>query len=60
VFVDLAGSPNQFPTPVVPGAAYFYGEVVRAAEDAMYRGAAPREALTKANERIRARLEQDE
>jgi multiple sugar transport system substrate-binding protein len=60
VFVDLAGSPNQFPTPVAPGAAYFYSEVVRAAEDAMYRGIPPREALTKASDNIRARLHQDD
>lgn len=57
-FVDLAASPNQAPTPSVPGAAYFYDEILRAAEDAMYRGTPPRAALESAARRIRVRLKE--
>ncbi len=42
LFVELAASRNQVPTPAVPGAAFFYDEIDRAAEDAMYLGVAPR------------------
>ena len=34
-FVDLAASPNQVPTPAVPGVQYFQDEISRAAEDAL-------------------------
>jgi len=56
-FVELAGSPHQVPTPAVPGAQYFQDEVIRAAEDAMYKLTPPREALETATRRIQARLE---
>ena len=55
-FVELAASSNQVPTPVVPGAPYFQAEVIRAAEDAIYRGVPAREALEAAAARIRNRL----
>jgi len=55
-FVALASSEQQIPTPVVPGAMYFYTQIVRAAEDAMYRGKPPREALDEATERVRRHL----
>jgi multiple sugar transport system substrate-binding protein len=56
-FVRLAGSPNQIPTPPVPGGPLIYDEVVRAAEEAMYKGRSPREALEAATLRIREHLE---
>lgn len=57
-FVELAGGENQIPTPSVPGASYLYTEIVRAAEEAMYRNRPPREALEAASRRIRRRLEE--
>jgi multiple sugar transport system substrate-binding protein len=57
VFVDLASSPDQVPTPAVPAAQFFQDEIIRAAEDAMYKLVPPREALTQAARRIQARLE---
>jgi len=59
-FVDLAGSPNQVPTPAVPGAQFFYDEIVRAAEDAMYGGVPARDALQKAVGRVRQHLHEVE
>jgi multiple sugar transport system substrate-binding protein len=56
-FVLLAGSPNQVPTPAVPGAQFLQDEVIRAAEDAMYKLVPPREALENATRRAQARLE---
>jgi multiple sugar transport system substrate-binding protein len=56
-FVELAGSPRQVPTPSVPGAQFFQDEIIRAAEDAMYKLVPPREALEAATRRIEARLE---
>ncbi len=56
-FVRLAGSPDQVPTPAVPGAQFFQDEVIRAAEDALYKLTPPREALENATRRIEARLE---
>lgn len=60
LFVDLASSPHQVPTPAVPGAAFFYDEVVRAAEESLYRDDAPppRELLDQANARIARHLEE--
>lgn len=40
-FVELAESPNQVPTPVVPGAPYFQRTINEAASKAMYVEAAP-------------------
>jgi multiple sugar transport system substrate-binding protein len=56
-FVELASSPDQVPTPGVPGAQFFQDEVIRAAEDAMYKLVPPRAALENATRRIQARLE---
>lgn len=56
-FVELAGSPYQVPTPAVPGAQFLQDEVIRAAEDAMYKLAPPRDALENATRRAQARLE---
>jgi multiple sugar transport system substrate-binding protein len=56
-FVTLAASPNQVPTPDVVGAQYLQDELIRAAEDAMYKLVPPREALRRATQRAQARLE---
>jgi len=56
-FVELAASPNQRPTPAVPGAQFFQDEVIRAAEDAIYRSVPAEQALTAATRRITTRLE---
>ncbi len=56
-FVELAGSPRQVPTPAMPGAQFFQDEVIRAAEDAMYKLAPPAEVLAGATRRVQARLE---
>ncbi|EAQ82083.1 extracellular solute-binding protein [Blastopirellula marina] len=40
-FVDLAGSENQYPVPVVPAGAFFNNEIKSVAERAMLRAAAP-------------------
>ncbi|MEX0676882.1 MAG: extracellular solute-binding protein [Pirellulales bacterium] len=56
-FVELAGSANQAPTPAVSGAQFFQDEVIRAAEDAMYKLVPPREALENATRRVQARWE---
>jgi multiple sugar transport system substrate-binding protein len=56
-FVALAASPNQVPTPAIVGAQFLQDEVIRAAEDAMYKLAPPREALDTAARRARARME---
>ncbi len=57
-FVRLASSENQVPTPAVPGAMYFYTQMVRAAEDAMYRERSPRQVLREAADRVRQRLDE--
>ncbi len=57
VFVELAASPDQVPTPAVPGAQFFQDEIIRAAEDAMYKLVPPRQALVDAVRRVQARLE---
>jgi multiple sugar transport system substrate-binding protein len=56
-FVELAGSLNQIPTPAIPGAQYLQDEVIRAADDAIYKLVPPREALEGATRRAQARLE---
>lgn len=56
--VMLAGGEHQIPYPSVPGGAMFRDEVTRAAEQAMYRGRAPEEAMRDAARHIRARLEE--
>jgi len=56
LFVELARSPNQIPTPQIPGAAYLQDEVIRAAEDAIYGGTPAADALRSAQQRIKQRL----
>jgi multiple sugar transport system substrate-binding protein len=56
-FVELAASPNQVPTPAIPGAQYLQDEVIRAADDAIYKLVPPREALEGATRRAQARRE---
>ncbi len=56
-FVELAASQNQVPTPAVPGAQFFQDEIIRAAEDAMYKLVPPAEALDGATRRVRERME---
>ena len=48
VFVELASSANQAPTPALPVASAYYREVVAAAQDVMYRGADPEARLRQA------------
>ncbi len=56
-FVELAGSPNQVPTPGVVGAQFLQDEVTRAAEDAMYKLVPPEEALRQITRRVQIRME---
>lgn len=56
VFVRLAGSEHQIPTPSLPVAAYYYQQVNQAAQRVMYRGADPADELSAAAERVRRRL----
>jgi multiple sugar transport system substrate-binding protein len=57
-FVKLAASPNQFPIPQVPGAAYFRRAVERAGFEAMNDPQRPvTEILKAANERIQNQLD---
>jgi len=58
-FVELAAQPNQIPTPVIPGAAYFQRTVNDAAATAMYVEASPdaRQLLEQAASQIEARLD---
>ena len=56
-FVELAGSPDQVPTPAMPGAQFFQDEVIRAAENAIYKREPADEALEQAARRVKARSE---
>jgi len=60
VFVELASSENQHPTPPLPVAAFYLQQVKRAAQDVMFReGAAkPQAVLHDAAERVRSRLKE--
>ena len=58
VFVRLAASPNQRPVPALPIASFYYQEVVRAAQEVMYRGEDPEAALVRAASRVRERLQE--
>ena len=56
-FVDLAGSPNQFPIPQVPGAAYFRRRVEAAGYEAvMHPNRSPEKILSRAQKDIEAKL----
>ena len=58
-FVRLAASPDQVPTPTIPGAGFFYRTINNAAAKAMYvdSSASPRELLDEATFNIRAHLD---
>lgn len=58
-FVELAAEPNQIPTPVIPGAAYFQRTVNDTAATAMYVEAAPdaKQLLEQAAVKIQAHLD---
>lgn len=57
LFVDLADSPHQFPTPAVPVQAYFYERVNLAAEEALSLTKSAQQALDDATLDIQARLD---
>lgn len=56
-FVELAGSPNQWPTPNIPVQAYFFDRVNRATEEARSLRKSPQEALDEATRDVQARLD---
>ncbi|MCA9181787.1 MAG: hypothetical protein KDA51_10055, partial [Planctomycetales bacterium] len=58
-FVELASEPNQIPTPVIPGAAFFQRTVNDAAATAMYVEGSPDAAqlLEQATAKIKAHLD---
>ena len=60
VFVQLASSENQYPTPPLPVAAYYLQQVKRAAQDVMFREgtAKPQAVLHDVAERVRVRLKE--
>lgn len=57
-FVRLAASPNQLPVPALPVASTYYQQVVQAAQAVLYRGKEPAEALQRATDFTRARLQE--
>ncbi len=58
-FVELAGSPHQIPTPMVPGAPMFYDEITSVAATSMYRNqSSPAELLNQATAKIQQKLEE--
>ncbi len=56
LFVDLAGSPHQHPTPLVPVQAYFYERINLATEEALSLTKSPQQALDEATADIQRRL----
>ncbi len=59
-FVRLARSTSQVPVPALPVASLYYQEVIRAAQEVMYRGEDPARALQNATEKICNRLQEVE
>ncbi len=57
LFVELANSPNQMPTPTIPVQAYFYERVNLAAEEALSLSKTPKQALADATRDVQARLD---
>lgn len=57
LFVELAESPNQFPTPAIAVQAYFYERVNLATEEALSLSKTPRQALDDATSDVQARLD---
>lgn len=56
-FVELAKSPAQVPIPPVPVAAFYQSEVIRAAEQAIYRGSDPKEVLDRTTTDVTRQLQ---
>ena len=56
-FVDLARSPNQFPTPMVVGASMFKRSVERASYDAMFTKREPKTLLREADLTVQRQLD---
>lgn len=58
-FIDLAGSDNQYPVPVIPGAPFFNNEVKNVAESAMASPAKPNipRMLEEAQMRIQSHID---
>jgi len=57
LFVELAESPHQQPTPAIPVQAYFYERVNLAAEEALSLSKSPQTALDDATRDVQARLD---
>ena len=57
LFVELAGSPNQWPTPNVPEQAYFFERINQATEEALTLEKSPKQALEEATRDIQNRLD---
>ena len=57
-FVRLASSPHQMPIPALPVASLYNQQVVRAAQEVMYRGAEPQAALQHAADEVRRSLQE--
>lgn len=58
LFVDLADSPHQWPTPSIPVQAYFFERVNRATEEAMALAKSPQQALDDATQDVQRRLDE--
>lgn len=57
-FVELAGSPNQVPTPAIPGAPFFYQEVNNTAARCLFRSdESPASLLRDCTERVQSHVE---
>ena len=56
-FVELAKSPDQVPIPAVPVAAFYQSEVIRASEEAIYRGRDPEEVLKRTTNDVTRQLQ---
>ena len=57
LFVELAESPHQRPTPAIPVQAYFYERVNLAVEEALSLSKSPQAALDDATRDVQARLD---
>ncbi len=57
LFVELAESENQIPTPAIPVQAYYYERVNQAADEALTLQKEPREALQEAARDVQAQLD---
>ena len=57
LFVDLANSPNQQPTPMIPVQAYYFERLNRAVEEAMSLSKSPKQALQEATRDVQTRLD---